>query len=249
MSAKQDRVYTRTAADLERKYNFGKTFAEFMGLADSAKTAAASASEAVRALDESLTSQEVFNRLTNNGAVQGVYRGEDGNLYVNASFVKSGTLDSAVINGGTLNITKGATIAGWDIDSNSIYKGANWGTSTFMCTGSTYAYSIGGSEKISGWVFGAGGKFGVTSAGEVYCSALKATSGCKLGGWRISGDSITSAEYDEGDATNTVWLEPERLFYMYNQASGYGIYATWEDVVKAANSYAALEARVAALES
>ena len=32
MSVKQDRTYTRTAADLERKYNFGKTFAEMLGL-------------------------------------------------------------------------------------------------------------------------------------------------------------------------------------------------------------------------
>lgn len=34
MSAKQDRVYTRTASDLERKYQFGKTFSEIIGLID-----------------------------------------------------------------------------------------------------------------------------------------------------------------------------------------------------------------------
>lgn len=32
MSAKQDRQGARTATDLERKYNFGKTFAELMGV-------------------------------------------------------------------------------------------------------------------------------------------------------------------------------------------------------------------------
>lgn len=32
MSDKQDRVAPRTATDLERKYNFGKTFAEMLGL-------------------------------------------------------------------------------------------------------------------------------------------------------------------------------------------------------------------------
>lgn len=32
MSEKQDRTVPRTATDLERKYNFGKTFAEFIGL-------------------------------------------------------------------------------------------------------------------------------------------------------------------------------------------------------------------------
>lgn len=32
MSAKQDRTYARTAQDIERKYQFGKTFAEMLGL-------------------------------------------------------------------------------------------------------------------------------------------------------------------------------------------------------------------------
>lgn len=34
MSAKQDRAAPRTVADIERKYNFGKSFAEVMGLID-----------------------------------------------------------------------------------------------------------------------------------------------------------------------------------------------------------------------
>lgn len=32
MSVKQDRTYARTAQDIERKYSFGKTFAEMLGL-------------------------------------------------------------------------------------------------------------------------------------------------------------------------------------------------------------------------
>ena len=32
MSTKQDRTYARTAQDIERKYSFGKTFAEMLGL-------------------------------------------------------------------------------------------------------------------------------------------------------------------------------------------------------------------------
>lgn len=35
--SKQDRVYTRTASDLERKYNFTKSFAEIMGLLTDAR--------------------------------------------------------------------------------------------------------------------------------------------------------------------------------------------------------------------
>ena len=37
MSAKQDRQGVRTATDLERKYNFGKTFAEMLGLISDAR--------------------------------------------------------------------------------------------------------------------------------------------------------------------------------------------------------------------
>lgn len=37
MSAKQDRQGARTATDLERKYNFGKTFAELIGLINDAR--------------------------------------------------------------------------------------------------------------------------------------------------------------------------------------------------------------------
>lgn len=39
MSAKQDRHGVRTAVDLERKYNFGKTFAEVLGIATDAQKA------------------------------------------------------------------------------------------------------------------------------------------------------------------------------------------------------------------
>lgn len=37
MSSKQDRVAPRTVADIERKYNFGKSFAEVMGIVDDAR--------------------------------------------------------------------------------------------------------------------------------------------------------------------------------------------------------------------
>ena len=37
MSAKQDRAAPRTVADIERKYNFGKSFSEIIGLIDDAR--------------------------------------------------------------------------------------------------------------------------------------------------------------------------------------------------------------------
>ena len=93
MISKQDRILTRTASDLERKYNFGKTFAEFIGIANETKKAAEDAQEAAKNLD-ALTQDELFNRLTNNGQSQGIYKGEDGNIYINASFIESGVITS-----------------------------------------------------------------------------------------------------------------------------------------------------------
>ena len=97
MSSKQDRVASRTAEDVERKYNFGKTFAEVFGLAEDARKAAEKAQEVAENANgavESLDAEEIFNRLTNNGVVQGIYRTEDGNVYINASYIVSGVLTS-----------------------------------------------------------------------------------------------------------------------------------------------------------
>ena len=156
------------------------------------KTSAEKAVEAVA----SQTWQELFNKWTNGGKIQGIFT--DGNAWViNAELaqilnliVKSaqiesleagkitGLIDSDRINGKTLVIEDGATISTWKIDENSIYENEGyWPQGTFMCTGSKGAYSIGGSPEIPNWVFGAGGKFGVTREGAVWLSDLHATNG------------------------------------------------------------------------
>ena len=55
---------------------------------------------------------------------------------------------------------------------------------------------------MNGWVFGAGGKFGVTSSGEVWCSDIHATGG-KIG-------------------TKNAYLDIDRgVFYSYDAAISY----------------------------
>lgn len=93
--SKQDGYSPRTAVDLERKYNFGQSFAEVYGLAGDARKAAedaALAAEEAKKAVEGLDPEEIFNRLTNYGEWQGIYRGDDGGVYINASFIKSGTI-------------------------------------------------------------------------------------------------------------------------------------------------------------
>ena len=90
MSFKQDLAGARTAADIERRYNFSKRFSEVMGIASGAQQSADEAKKAASAatgkLDESLTPQEIFNRLTNNGEAQGIYR-ENGQIYFNGRYI------------------------------------------------------------------------------------------------------------------------------------------------------------------
>lgn len=89
MSEKQDRVHIRTAAQFEQKYNFNKSFAEVMGIATDARKAADKAADSVNDLNKTLSSEEIFNRLTENGTLQGLFRGEDGELYINAEFIQA----------------------------------------------------------------------------------------------------------------------------------------------------------------
>lgn len=110
--SKQDRAAPRTPADLERMYNFGKRFAEIMGISENAsaaakeaKTAAAEAQKVVNDLDQ----EAVFNLLTNNGLAEGIFLAENGQIYINASYLAAGIL-SSVDGKIQINLGEGASI-------------------------------------------------------------------------------------------------------------------------------------------
>lgn len=85
--SKQDRQGSRTVTDLERKYGFGQSFAEVYALANDARTAAEEAKNAADKAYENMTPEQIFHMLTKYGEKQGVFRGEDGNLYINAAYL------------------------------------------------------------------------------------------------------------------------------------------------------------------
>lgn len=62
-------------------------------------------------IDESLTQQDIFNRLTDNGAAQGMYL-VNGQLYVNASYINAGYLSANRIQGGTLTLGGANDVSG-----------------------------------------------------------------------------------------------------------------------------------------
>lgn len=100
--SKQDRQGVRTPAEVERKWNFRKQFDDAESAADGAKSVAQKAIESaekagasVEALDLKLDQTEIFNRLTNQGKAQGLFMDDEGNVFINASYLSTGILKSA----------------------------------------------------------------------------------------------------------------------------------------------------------
>ena len=109
MIKKQDIAAPRTVQDMERRYKFGKTFAETMGLAKEASKAAKKAEETVKSLD----SEAVFNLLTENGTKGGFFIGNgengtvEGDIYINAAYIKAGILSGDLIKAGVIQSADG----------------------------------------------------------------------------------------------------------------------------------------------
>ena len=59
-----------------------------------------------RELDASFNQSKVFNRLTNNGASKGIYI-SNGQLYINANYIKTGTIDAGIVKTGIITDKKG----------------------------------------------------------------------------------------------------------------------------------------------
>ena len=90
---------------------------------------------AVDELNKSLTSEEVFNRLTDNGKKQGIYVQGD-QLYINFSYGKGGTLRLGGVNNenGSIQILDaiGAEVGKWDKDGLNIKKGSIYGSTIYL---------------------------------------------------------------------------------------------------------------------
>lgn len=88
------------------------------------------ADASVQALDEKLTQEEVFNRLTNDGDLQGIYM-QDGKLYINGEYIKTGTI-TAGLGKSTWDLSSGnfRNVNGneWLEISDSVFKGGFVGT-------------------------------------------------------------------------------------------------------------------------
>lgn len=103
---------------------------------NSANQSASDANQAVSDLDSSLNQEGVFNRLTNNGQTQGIYL-QDGILYINASYIASGTVKGNLIDARNLIVKDSAGNTTFAVDAN--------GNVSIRCT----SFSLNGSTISS----------------------------------------------------------------------------------------------------
>ncbi len=112
--------------------------------------AKAAANRAVERYDDNLTQQEIFNRLTDNGAAQGLVL-YDGQLYVNASYINAGYLSAARIKGDTLTLGGANNVNGTmrilDASGNEIGTWTNNGIS--ISAGSIRMSRANGNELVT----------------------------------------------------------------------------------------------------
>lgn len=107
---------------------------------------------AVDALDKALTQLEIFNRLTNNGAAQGLFL-KDGKLYLNFSYAQGGTLKLGGVNNGNGQVevydSSGNKIGSWNKDGFNLQKGSIYGTQIHLESQNDYIQgTVNGNEAV-----------------------------------------------------------------------------------------------------
>lgn len=93
---------------------------------------------------DELTQQEVFNILTNGGTTQGIYL-QGGRIYINASYIGSGTLDANRINAKGLSVYNNSGTRTFYIDSSG---NVSINASSFMLSGDSIGTIV--NESTSG---------------------------------------------------------------------------------------------------
>lgn len=106
-------------------------------------------------VDQSLSQEEIFNRLTNNGQVQGLLL-YNGRVYLNADYIRSGTIIADLIKGGILKL-------GGDRNTNGVFQVLDavgnvigtWDNNGINATRGTFSGEITGSTVTGGTINGA----------------------------------------------------------------------------------------------
>lgn len=136
-----------------------------------------------------LTQEAIFNRLTNGGKDQGIIL-KDGKLYINASYIQSGTISAKLIKGDTLtlggknnedgrlivNNASGQQVGKWDKDGISVSSGSITGGSINGAT-----ITVGGNNNASGVI------------------KVNDANGTQVGKWDKDGISLSKGKLSSAD--------------------------------------------------
>ena len=169
-----------------------------------------------------LTQKEIFNKLTNGQADQGIYLSGT-NLYLNASCMKTGTLDAGTVDvqnlsaskikTGTLdaskvtvsNLSAGAITAGvlkssdgktyFDLSGGSIVTKADGGYYVSIGAGAVALKDSGGGTRVM-----------ISRSGSMYCVYLTTEDG-KICGFSVDGNDFYLVA-PNGDGTGTIGYRP-----------------------------------------
>ena len=82
--------------------------------------------------------ERVFNALTDNGKQEGIYM-QNGHLYINASYIKSGQISADLINLKNINVTNSSGVSTFAIDN---YGNVTLRPDTFVLTNGDTIYSV-----------------------------------------------------------------------------------------------------------
>ena len=141
------------------------------------------AAEATRQLDNSLTQEEIFNRLTDNGETQGLIL-YNGKVYLNASYISTGTLAADYIKGGMLTLGGNGNTNGemrvLDANGNVIGTWNNAGITLNKGTIAGPSMTLGGSSNTNGTL------------------TVKDASNSTIGTWDKDGISVSSGSITGG---------------------------------------------------
>lgn len=103
------------------------------------------AQDKVDALDDSLTQRDVFNRLTNNGATQGIYL-SGGKVYINATYIETGIISDRY-GRSTWNLNTGSLTTNYmtanNIDANGTFECGSASNLIHLASGEITGYEDG----------------------------------------------------------------------------------------------------------
>lgn len=159
--------------------------------------------------DDSLTQLAIFNKLTNNGALQGLYM-QNSKLYVNASYIKTGEFDADLIKAGSITAKNGRTV--FDLDNSRLATYNSNGNPTFTISDGTlnfHDFEASGSGSGTG-VFD-------TTVGSFFVEAL--TGGDVNGRVGINFDSGLNSAISLGYTANKFGRQAVVDIYGYGNTS------------------------------